>query len=158
MFCGLAVETLTFPTTLKNLGKIFAFIRLLLFFVCGDRELAAFEGVGPFEVRGLRGGFNDNEVALSHELHGKVLSHGIYLEVISIIYVYCLYYSHEYEIYYFFKEIFLPGLILTQGSLQRWKDSLSWSQTSQMASHPGSQFMGLPRLELIQIILLLEVR
>jgi hypothetical protein len=66
MFYGLAGETLTFPTTLKNLGKIFPFIRLPLFFVCGDRELAGFEGIGPFEVRGLRGGFNDNEVSLSH--------------------------------------------------------------------------------------------
>lgn len=120
--------------------------------------MAAFEGVGPFELRGHRGGFNDYEVSLSHELHGKVLSLCVDLDVTSIIYVYCLYYSHEYEIYYFFKEIFLPGFIWTQGNLQRWKDSLSWSQTSQMASHPGSQFMGLLRLELVQIILLLEFR
>jgi len=63
--------------------------------------LAGFEGVGPFGVRGHRGGSNDNKVSLSHKLHGKVLSHCVYLEVISIIYVYCLYYSHEYEIYYF---------------------------------------------------------
>jgi len=56
-----------------------------------------------------------------------------------------------------FKEIFLPCLIWTQGNLQRWKDSLLWTPTSQMVSHPISQSMGLLGPEILLIILLPEV-